>query len=219
MDFSQARRNMVDGQLTPNKIVNHDVIKRFLKVPREFFVDVSCKNMAYRDNSVKLTSGRYMFPPMVAAHMIQALNPTQSDSVLIVASATGYTASILCDLVNSVYGVEDNLNLLEISRRALLDASCKSVLLFEGSPDKGLESKGPYSKVLIDTAVDYVPDTLFDQLQVGGTLVAVIKKNEYVSTLMAYTKLESGKVEKKSVREVVTTPVHAKFQNEINFEF
>ena len=58
MDFIQARKNMVDGQLTPNKIVNHDVIERFSKVPREYFVDVSYKNMAYRDNPVKISNNR-----------------------------------------------------------------------------------------------------------------------------------------------------------------
>lgn len=210
---------MVDGQLTPNKIVNHDVIERFSKVPREYFVDVSYKNMAYRDNPVKISNNRFMFPPLVTAHMVQALNPQPSDNVLVVVSGTGYSASILCHLAGAVYGVEDDLSLLEIGRRALLDASCKSVLLNDGSPDKGLPEKAPYCKILIDVAVESIPDALFEQLKPGGTLVAVVKENDTVSTLKKFTKDEKGRVIEKSIREVVTIPVHKKFSTQKGFSF
>ena len=39
MDFSFLRKNMVDCQLKPNKIINLDLIDAFLKVPREIFVN------------------------------------------------------------------------------------------------------------------------------------------------------------------------------------
>lgn len=219
MDFILARKNMVDGQLTPNKIINEMVIKRFLKVPREYFVDVSFKNMAYRDNPVKISNDRYMFPPLVTAHMVQALNPSASDRVLVVASGTGYTASILCHLVSSVYGVENKLSLLEIGRRALLDAACKSVSLCDGKPQEGLKSKAPYSKILIDVAVEVIPEALFEQLKEGGVLVAVVLKNETVSCLKTFTKNEQGKIIEKSIREVVTIPVHNDFKKNEGFSF
>lgn len=219
MDFNQARKNMVDGQLTPNKIVNGQVIERFLKIPREYFVDVSFKNMAYRDNPVKIAINRYMFPPMVTAHMVQALNPKQNDSVLVVASGTGYTASIISSLAGSVYGVEDSLSLLEIGRRALLDASCKSVILSDGNPSEGLPDKAPYSKIIVDVEIEHVPDALFDQLENGGTLVAVLKVDDTVSALTKFEKNENGKISHFTVREVVSIPTHPSFKKPQGFEF
>lgn len=219
MDFNQARRNMVDGQLTPNKIVNAQVIERFLKIPREYFVDVSFKNMAYRDNPVKIAVNRFMFPPMVTAHMVQALNPEHDDSVLVVASGTGYSASILANLAGSVYGVEDSLSLLEIARRALLDASCKSVILSDGKPEEGLAKKAPYSKIMLDVEVEYIPDALFEQLENEGVLVAVVKQNENVSAIKKYEKDANGKITELTVREVVSIPTHPSFKKKQGFEF
>jgi protein-L-isoaspartate(D-aspartate) O-methyltransferase len=219
MDFTLARKNMVDGQLTPNKIVNAGVIERFLKVPREYFVDGSSKKMAYKDNPVKISNDRYMFPPMVTAHMIQALAPQNTDDVLVVASGTGYSASILCNLVNNVYGVENNLSLLEIGRRALLDASCKSVSLCDGKPEEGLKEKAPYSKILIDTAVGFVPKALFEQLKEGGSLVAIIQENEIVSCLKKFEKKAKGKIVETSIREVVAIPTHNHFMKNKKFSF
>ena len=38
MDFSFLRKNMVDCQLKPNKIVDLELIEAFKRVPREIFV-------------------------------------------------------------------------------------------------------------------------------------------------------------------------------------
>lgn len=219
MDYTQARKNMIDGQLTPNKIVNAQLIDRFAKVPREYFVDVSFKKMAYRDNPVKISSDRYIFSPLVTAHMIQALETSTTDNVLVVAAGTGYSSSILCHMVNRVYGVENNLNLLEIGRRALLDAACKSVSILEGAPEKGLESKAPFSKILIDVPVEFVPQKLFEQLKNGGKLVAVERVNDTVSVIKVFSKDEQGNLSAKSLREVVTLPTHKCFTNDKGFEF
>ena len=39
MDFSFLRKNMVDCQLKPNKIIDLDLIDAFQSVPREIFVN------------------------------------------------------------------------------------------------------------------------------------------------------------------------------------
>ncbi|MFT7144672.1 MAG: protein-L-isoaspartate(D-aspartate) O-methyltransferase [Alphaproteobacteria bacterium] len=216
MDFSQARKNMVDGQLTPNKITNNALIKSFLNIPREAFVDVANKHAAYVDSPTRVSSSREMFSPLVCAHLLQSLDLTETDNVLVVASSSGYTASILCGLVNNVYGVEDDLSLLEMARRALLDASCKGVTLCEGAPSKGLEEKAKFDKIMIDVPVEFIPDSLLNQLVEGGKVAAVVKNKFDIYTLKVFTKLNNV-LTSKSIREVVSMPVHKGFKKKEEF--
>lgn len=212
MNFSQARINMVNGQLTPNKITNNAIIESFLNTPREAFVDVASKKTAYSDSPVKVSNARLMFSPLVCAHLLQGLELQEDDSALVVASSSGYTASLLSSIVNNVYGVEDDLNLLEMARRALLDASCKTVALCEGNPFKGLEEKAKFNKIIIDSPIEFIPEALINQLVDGGKIAAVVKNSAGIFVLTIYTKVEK-KLTPVQVREVVAMPVHTAFKN------
>ena len=65
MDFSFLRKNMVDCQLKPNKIINLNLIDAFLKVPREIFVNKKNINQCYLDVNIDLTKNRFLLNPMV----------------------------------------------------------------------------------------------------------------------------------------------------------
>ena len=54
MDLSFLRKNMVNCQLKPNKIINLDLIDAFLKVPREIFVNKKNINQCYLDVNIDL---------------------------------------------------------------------------------------------------------------------------------------------------------------------
>ena len=216
MDFSQARRNMVEGQLTPNKIISRPLIKRFLEVPREAFVDVANKNTAYIDNPIYINTKRQMFSPLTCAHMLQSLNLNKSDNVLVVASASGYTTSLLSGLVNNVYGVENDLSLLEMSRRALLDASCKSVSLHKGKPSEGLNNKALFDKIIIDVPVEIIPETLISQLTESGKIVAVVNDETGLSTLKLFTK-KGNNLKSTPIREVTFLKTLEPFKKQKEF--
>ena len=58
MDFNFLRKNMVDCQLKPNKIINLNLIDAFLKVPREIFVNkkITTKGLSYNQGNNFFTS-------------------------------------------------------------------------------------------------------------------------------------------------------------------
>ena len=49
MDYALARRNMVESQLKPNKIIDERVIDAMSTVPRELFVPPRFRGVAYVD--------------------------------------------------------------------------------------------------------------------------------------------------------------------------
>ena len=86
MDFDQARQNMIDGQLRPNRVKNPALLARFADVPREYFVARSGQELAYAEDGAPLSDGRMTLTPLTTAHMIQELELQPEDNVLVVAA-------------------------------------------------------------------------------------------------------------------------------------
>jgi len=105
-DFALARRNMVDGQLRPNRVTNSQLLAVIGALPREKFLVDGLRSVAYSDEDVPLGNGRFLMEPMVLARLIQTLQPRETDRALVVASGRGYGAALLARLVKSVVAVE-----------------------------------------------------------------------------------------------------------------
>src|SRR5215813_4270797 len=110
-DFSLARRNMVDGQLRPNRVTNAALLSAVSELPRERFVPDALHSIAYADDDVPLGNGRCLMEPMVLARLIQTLQPQPEDKALVVASGPGYGTALLARLVKSVVAVEGDAGL------------------------------------------------------------------------------------------------------------
>src|SRR5476649_1698651 len=91
-DFALARRNMVDGQLRPNRVNNAQLLAVVGALPRERFLPDGMKSVAYSDEDVPLGNGRFLMEPMVLARLIQTLQACLGDKALVVASGRGYGA-------------------------------------------------------------------------------------------------------------------------------
>ena len=85
-DFVLARRNMIDGQLRPNRVTNAQLLAAIGELPRERFLPAGLQSVAYADDDVPLGNGRFLMEPMVLARLIQTLQPQPEDKALVVAS-------------------------------------------------------------------------------------------------------------------------------------
>jgi protein-L-isoaspartate(D-aspartate) O-methyltransferase len=167
-DFALARRNMVDGQLRPNRVTNAALLAAVGELPRERFLPDGLKSVAYADDDVPLGSGRFMMEPMVLARLIQSLQPQPEDKALVAASGRGYGAAILAKLVNSVVAVENNADLAASAQQTLRDLRVANIQMVAGQPDQGVAASGPYDVILIEGAVQEVPHVIADQLAEGA---------------------------------------------------
>ncbi len=173
-DFALARRNMVDGQLRPNRVTNAALLAAVGELPRERFLPDALKSVAYADDDVPLGSSRYMMEPMVLARLIQSLQPQPEDKALVAASGRGYGAAILARLVGSVVAVENNADLAASAQQTLRDLGVTNIQLVAGQPDQGAAASGPYDVILIEGAVQEVPPAITGQLAEGGRLATVL---------------------------------------------
>jgi protein-L-isoaspartate(D-aspartate) O-methyltransferase len=175
MDFAVARRMMVDGQILTRDVFDSNLLGAMLEVPRERFVPPSQAALAYVDRDVPVTAdgSRSLLRPMVLARLIQAADITDSDHVLDLGCATGYSSALLARLARSVVALEQNADLAGFARRVLGELAPK-VDVVEGPLTAGWPPFGPYDAILLDGAAEVIPESLFGQLKDGGRFVGIV---------------------------------------------
>lgn len=178
IDFARARRTMVDTQIRVNDVTDARIIEALLSVPREAFVPEARRELAYIDDDVAVNEAangrpaRYLIELMVLAKMVHAAAIGPDDAVLDIGVATGYSSAVLARIAASVVALEEDEALVGAARQAL--AGSGNVTVVAGPLAAGAAQQGPYDAILLEGAVEVVPEALFSQLKDGGRLVAVV---------------------------------------------
>jgi protein-L-isoaspartate(D-aspartate) O-methyltransferase len=173
-DFALARRNMIDGQLRPNRVNNAQLLAAIADLPRERFLPPGLQSVAYADDDVPLGNGRCLMEPMVLARLLQTLQAQPGDKALVVASGTGYGSALLARLVKSVVAVEADTRLAGSAEQTIRELGIANVRHVTGKMEDGYAAEAPYDVILIEGAVQHVPPAIVGQLAEGGRLGTVI---------------------------------------------
>lgn len=168
-DFARMRKAMVESQLRTSDVNDPAIIAAMASVPRERFAAESLVDVAYMDRSLPLNADRALSPPLALGRLLVEAKPEANDKVLIVGAATGYSAAVLAPLVESVTALESDDALVATARDRL--AKLANITVHQGALTEGAPSGAPYDLILIDGAVEQVPDALLAQLADGGRLV------------------------------------------------
>ncbi len=217
MDFNFLRKNMVDCQLKPNKIVDIDLIDAFQRVPREIFVNKKNINYCYLDINIDLTKNRFLLNPMINARLIQSLNIDKSDTVLSIGSGVGYNSVILSYLCNTVIGIESIKSFYEFSSEVLTKLEVNNVVFIKSKIENGYSDQLPYDCIFIEGGVNFVPIEILNQLSENGKLVAVEIKEGHVGKANLYQR--HGKEFTKNYLFDAYIPVFDGFKQTKKFNF
>ncbi|XHR98876.1 protein-L-isoaspartate O-methyltransferase [Sphingomonas sp. DBB INV C78] len=169
--FESMREAMVSNQLRTTAVNDVRVVEAMRAVPREGFVPAGREQVAYVDTLVPLGHGRSLNAPMATGRLLTEMAPASTDRALVVGAATGYAAALLARLVSSVVALEEDAALLEAARTASLPGN---VSIVEGPLAAGWATGAPYDLILVDGAIEVVPQALIDQLVEGGRLAAAV---------------------------------------------
>jgi protein-L-isoaspartate(D-aspartate) O-methyltransferase len=177
LDFAQARRMMVDSQVRTSDVTDPAIISAMLEIPRERFAPDGKAALAYLDLDLPLTSGqaggRCMLKPMVLAKLVQAAEVTETSRALVVGCGTGYSAALLARLAASVVALEEDAALARGATSTLSSLGIANVSLETGPLTGGAPKSAPYDVMLIEGAVEHIPDALTAQLSDDARLVCV----------------------------------------------
>jgi protein-L-isoaspartate(D-aspartate) O-methyltransferase len=169
-DFAAARAAMVENQLRPQGVTDPLVLAAMGKIERENFLPSQTRTLAYVDRAVLMGEGRYLPAPAVLGSLLTQMMVVRGQRALVIGAGTGYSAAVLTAMGLLVTTLEGSSELAEAARRNGLD-------VVEGPLEAGWKKAAPYDQILIDGAVEFIPDQIVDQLANGGRLgVALIDR-------------------------------------------
>jgi len=164
--FADARNNMVDSQVRPNKVTDPRILSSMRRLRRERFLPASLAALAYADEDVPLGGGRFLMEPMVLARLLQFATVRDGDRALVVGAGPGYGAAVLSACGARVTALEEDPALME---------AAPNVSLVNGKLEAGWPQGAPYDLILIEGAVRHIPPSIGVQLRIeGGRLLGVI---------------------------------------------
>jgi len=169
--FEPMRRAMVASQLRTTGVNDPRVVAAMGEVPREIFVPKERLALAYADALVPLSVGRALSPPMVLGRLLTEAQLRGDERALVIGAATGYSAAVLARLVRSVVALEEDSALVAFARSICLDPNVQVV---SGPLTKGHAKGAPYDFILIDGAVEMVPQAILDQVAEGGEIALAL---------------------------------------------
>ena len=163
------RKKLIDT-IRSKGIIDEKVLEAIGRVPRHLFMDSSFVNFSYTDKAFPISAGQTISQPYTVAYQTELLEVKRHLKILEVGTGSGYQTAVLLELGARVYTIERQRQLFLDAQKTLGPLSYKPIFFF-GDGYEGLPAYAPFDRILVTAAALEIPQTLLDQLTVGGILV------------------------------------------------
>jgi len=198
---------MVREQIAARGIKNPAVLRAMRKTPREEFIPLAVREFAYEDGPLPIGYGQTISQPYIVAFMTEMLDIKTDQRVLEIGTGSGYQAAILSSLAKEVDTIEIVPELARSASVTLDRLGYKNVFVREGDGYNGWPEKAPFERIILTAAPAELPNTLTDQLQPGGKLLAPIGEQFSVQDLRVVEKTADGRIITRTVLPVRFVPM------------
>ncbi len=172
-NYTEYRTTMVDTQVRPSDVTKFPIIEAMLAVPREAYVPADKRDAAYAGKNIDLGNGRVMFEPRTLAKFLDALDIQPDEMVLHVGSGQGYSPAIIARIADFVVALEEDEALAAEAQATLSEHGVDNVAVVTGPLAQGAAKHGPYDVIIIEGAIEDLPQALAEQLKEGGRIAAL----------------------------------------------
>src|SRR5271165_439598 len=206
-DFDQLRNEMVEKALVARGVRSALVLNAMRSVPREAFLPAQLREFAYEDAPLPIEEGQTISQPYIVAFMTEALALRGGEKVLEIGAGSGYAAAILSEIAGDVYTVERHGPLAEKAAATLADLGYDNVHVLHGDGTKGWPEHAPYDAIVVAAGGPQVPESLKEQLKVGGRLVIPIGADQRSQELVRVTRVSKNEYRSEDIADVRFVPL------------
>lgn len=164
---------MVDTQVRPSDVTKFPIIDAMLQVKRELFVPTEMREAAYVGENVDLGGGRVILEPRTFAKMLDVLDIQPDEVVLDVGCCLGYSTAVIAQMAEFVVAIEDDEERAAEAQSVLSENGVDNAAVMHGELSAGAAKSGPYDVIVLQGAVEEVPQSIIAQLQEGGRICAI----------------------------------------------
>ncbi|MBA2653718.1 MAG: protein-L-isoaspartate O-methyltransferase [Gammaproteobacteria bacterium] len=170
----KARTNMLKQQIRTWDVLNDKILGLFITVPREEFVPVKYKSLAFADLAIPLGHGQSMMPPREEARILQELKITPADKILLLGIDSGFMLTLLTKLGKHVYYLDNDFDSLDNVKNKIEKYKITNVTPLVGGIYQGWQDYYPFDVILCTGSLPDIPQVLKNALNIQGRLFAVI---------------------------------------------
>lgn len=190
--FETQRRKMVRHQIEARGVRDRKVLDAMREVPREAFLPAELADYAYEDGPLPIGSGQTISQPFIVASMVDALDLEPDDRVLEIGGGSGYAAAVISQIAGEVFAIERHGELAEAARERLEKLGYRNVHILHGDGTKGWPDEAPFDAIVVAAAGPKVPESLRQQLAVGGRMVIPVGPTRFEQRLVRVTRTDGG---------------------------
>jgi len=191
--YTARREAMVRDQLVGRDIRDQLVLEAMRKVPRERFVPEMERDFAYTDGPLPIGAGQTISQPYIVALMTEALQLKGGERVLEIGTGSGYAAAILAEIAGEVFTVERVKELADRAADTLRDQGYVNAHVRHGDGTLGWAEHAPYDAIVVTAGGPKVPESLRQQLAVGGRLVMPVGINPQFQSLVQVVRISDDR--------------------------
>lgn len=159
--------------MRPSDVTKFPIIDALLSVPREDYVPDAKRDAAYVGENIDIGRGRVLLEARTFAKMLEIADVQPGDVVLDLGCGLGYSTAVLAQLTDFVVAVEDDTGRAEEAQQILSDHGVDNAAVFDGVLTEGAAKNGPYDVIMLQGAVEQIPDNLLNQIKNFGCIVAI----------------------------------------------
>jgi protein-L-isoaspartate(D-aspartate) O-methyltransferase len=171
--FESMRHHMVKRQLLPEGVTNPAVLEAFSEIAREKFVPQSLARIAYMDAHFPLNKRRFLLRPATLARLLEACRFLPSHKILYIGCGSGYGPALLAHMGLSGIALDCEDIFTQETERLLQELEYSSLGVVLGPLEEGWKTAGPYDRIFVEGAIDFLPEMLAAQLKKEGELIAL----------------------------------------------
>jgi protein-L-isoaspartate(D-aspartate) O-methyltransferase len=166
----QKQRTALVDLLREKGIQDEQVLGAIRSIHRHIFVDSALWNRAYEDIALPIGLDQTISQPYTVARQTELLQLKPGAKILEIGTGSGYQCAVLCEMGAKVYSIERHQPLYERSREQLRELGYRPTLKCDDGT-LGWSAYAPYDGIVVTAGAPVVPESLREQLAIGGRLV------------------------------------------------
>ena len=205
--FPSLRKEMVERDIAARGVRDELVLDAMRKVPRELFLPKNLREFAYEDTPLPIAGEQTISQPYIVAFMAEALMLKGGEKVLEIGAGSGYAAAVLSEIAANVYTVERLGPLAEKAAATLAELGYDNVHVLHGDGTRGWPAHAPYDAIVVAAGGPQVPESLKEQLKIGGRLVIPVGADQRSQELVRVTRISADEYRSEDIADVRFVPL------------
>ena len=192
--FMNSMQELIDSMIVSGVLKTPQIIEAFKKIDRKYFVPEHFAKQIYIDAPLPIGKDQTISQPSTVAFMLEHLNPKEGDKILDIGSGSGWTTSLLCQIIGKggdVTGVERVDELVQTGKKNLSQFHFgKNCRIQKAANQLGIPGEY-FDKILVSASAKEIPEQLFDQLKIGGILVIPVQNSIFKFKKVSQTQIDT----------------------------